>query len=98
MPTFFLVYHFPVPHFVYLARCADGSLYAGTCVNLKEREAKHNDGTGAKYTRSRLPVKFVYHEKKKTLSDARSREAAIKKMKRVAKLDLIRGKSDTIRA
>lgn len=65
-------------HFFYLARCSDGSLYAGTCMNLKERETKHNDGTGAKYTRSRRPVKIIYHEEYETLSQARSREALVK--------------------
>lgn len=67
-------------HYVYLARCCDGSLYAGTCLNLSEREAKHNNGTGARYTRSRRPVKIVYSERFKTLSDARKREAEVKRM------------------
>lgn len=78
-------------HYVYFARCADGSLYAGTCVNVAEREAKHNDGTGAKYTRSRRPVKMVYVEKYETLSEARKREAAVKRMSRAEKNALISG-------
>lgn len=68
-----------MPHYFYLARCADGSLYAGTCVDIQAREAKHNDGTGAKYTRSRRPVSIVYSEKFDTLSQARSREALVKR-------------------
>ncbi len=76
-------------HFFYLARCADGSLYAGTCLDLAEREAKHNDGTGAKYTRSRRPVTIVYHEECPTLSAVRKREAAVKKLTRDAKERLI---------
>lgn len=78
-------------HFFYLARCADGSLYAGTCLDLAEREAKHNDGTGAKYTRSRRPVTIVYHEELPTLSAVRKREAAVKKLTRDAKERLISG-------
>lgn len=78
-----------MPHYFYLARCSDDSLYTGTCVNLKEREQKHNDGTGAKYTRSRRPVRFVYHEEYVTLSDARKREAAVKKWSRRRKLGLL---------
>ncbi len=78
-----------MPHFFYLARCADGSLYAGTCLNLQERETKHNDGTGAKYTRSRLPVQIVYHEEFATLGEARSREAEIKRWKKTEKEKLI---------
>ena len=79
-------------HFVYLARCKDASLYTGTCVDLEAREAKHNDGTGAKYTRSRRPVKIVFFEECADLSSARSREAAIKKLSREEKLQLIQGR------
>lgn len=76
-------------HYFYLARCADGSLYAGTCLDLAAREAKHNDGTGAKYTRARGPVKIVYHETFATLSDARKREAEVKKWNKSEKEALI---------
>ncbi len=69
-----------VPHYFYLARCSDDSLYAGTCVDLSARETKHNDGRGAKYTRSRLPIRFIYHETFRTLGAARKREAAVKKL------------------
>lgn len=79
-----------VPHFFYLARCADDSLYAGTCLDLHKRLAKHNDGTGAKYTRSRRPVTLVYHEEHPTLSAVRKREAAVKRMPRAQKEALIR--------
>ena len=78
-----------MPHFVYLAECSDGSLYAGTCVDVKAREATHNAGKGAKYTRSRLPVRFVYSQRCKDLSAARRREAALKKLERTEKLTLI---------
>jgi putative endonuclease len=67
-----------VPFYFYLARCSDGSLYSGTCIDIKARERKHNEGKGAKYTRSRLPVKIVYHEEFTTLSEARRREAEVK--------------------
>ena len=76
-------------HYVYLARCADDSLYVGTCVDLAAREALHNAGTASKYTRSRLPVAFVYHEEHPTLSAVRKREAAIKKLSRTEKLKLL---------
>lgn len=78
-------------HFFYLARCNDGSLYAGTCLNLKERESKHNDGTGAKYTRSRTPVKIIYHEKFLSLGKARKRETEVKTFSKSQKEVLIRG-------
>ena len=45
--------------FVYLVQCADGSLYCGISSDLERRLACHNRGTGAKYTRSRRPVKLL---------------------------------------
>jgi len=77
-------------YYFYLARCSDGSLYAGSCKDLAEREQKHNDGTGAKYTRGRRPVKFVYHESFDTLGQALSREAEVKRLSKGKKEDLAR--------
>lgn len=76
-------------HYFYLARCGDGSLYAGTCVDLAAREAVHNSGKGAKYTRSRLPVAIVYHESFATLAEARRRENEVKKWKKEEKERLV---------
>lgn len=81
-----------MPHYFYLARCSDDSLYAGTCMDLAKREAAHNAGTGAKYTRSRRPIHIIYHEEFATLGEARSREIAVKKMKRNDKQALIKKK------
>lgn len=82
-------------HFFYLARCADGSLYAGTCLNLDERAQIHNDGKGAKYTRSRRPITIIYHEIFKTLSEARRREALVKRWTKEQKEKLIAAQSQT---
>ena len=49
-------------NYVYLLRCADGSLYCGWTTDPDARAAAHNSGRGAKYTRSRLPVSIVYLE------------------------------------
>jgi len=76
--------------FVYIVRCADNSLYTGITNDLVERIKKHNAGKGAKYTRSRLPVKLVWRERKSSERAARRREAMIKKLPRAAKLALIR--------
>lgn len=78
-----------MPHFFYLARCSDNSLYAGTCIDPADREKKHNEGKGAKYTRSRGPVKIIYTEIFETLSEARKREAEIKKWPKDKKEDLL---------
>lgn len=76
-------------HFTYLARCKDNSLYCGTCVDVEAREDKHNSGKGAKYTRAKGPVKIIYFEEYKTLSEARKREAEIKKWSKADKEELI---------
>lgn len=81
-----------MPHYFYLARCKDASLYSGTCIDPEEREAKHNDGTGAKYTRSRRPVTIVYTEEFATLGEARKREAEVKKWQKIRKEALLRRK------
>lgn len=73
-----------------MVRCNDGSLYTGITKDLEQRIAKHNDGTGAKYTRSRLPVTLVWHEVAMTESDARKREAEIKTWKRSDKFDFLK--------
>jgi len=80
-----------MPYYFYLARCADRSLYSGSCVDLKARERLHNEGKGAKYTRSRRPIRFVYHEIFSTLTEARRREAQVKNWSKVEKEQLVRG-------
>ncbi|NLK09289.1 MAG: GIY-YIG nuclease family protein, partial [Firmicutes bacterium] len=42
-------------HFVYIVRCADGTLYTGYTLDLEARINAHNAGRGAKYTRARRP-------------------------------------------
>ena len=77
-------------NYVYILRCADGSLYCGWTTDLKARTDAHNAGNGARYTRSRLPVEIVYHEEYEDRHDAMSREWHIKRMSREEKLFLIR--------
>lgn len=45
--------------YVYMLRCADGSLYTGVSTDVNRRVETHNKGRGAKYTRSRTPVSIV---------------------------------------
>ena len=75
--------------YVYILRCADGTLYTGWTTDPERRLKTHNDGAGAKYTRSRLPVCMVYCEECVDESAARRRECAIKAMTRAGKLELI---------
>ena len=76
-------------YYVYLVECVDGSLYCGYTNNLKKRIELHNNGQGAKFTRSRRPVHLVYHEVYHTKSEALQREAQIKKLSRLQKQNLI---------
>lgn len=76
-------------YWVYILRCADGTLYTGCTNDLSRRLAAHNAGKGAKYTRSRRPVELVYREKVPDKSAALRREAAIKGLSRGEKLALI---------
>lgn len=75
--------------FVYIVECRDGTLYTGWTTDVEARVRTHNSGNGAKYTRSRLPVKLVYFEEVENKSAALRREAAIKKLSREKKLKLI---------
>ncbi len=76
--------------FVYLLRCADGSLYTGISNDVPRRLEQHNAGTASRYTRSRLPVVLAYQEPQADQSLALKRELAIKALSREAKESLIR--------
>jgi predicted GIY-YIG superfamily endonuclease len=76
--------------FVYIVRCADGSLYTGITKDVKRRCQQHNAGTASRYTRSRRPTKLVWQEAQPSQSAALKREAAIKAMTRKEKLTMIR--------
>jgi len=76
-------------NYTYLLKCADGTLYCGWTSCLEERVRVHNEGKGAKYTRPRRPVELVYFECFETRQEAMRREAAIKKLSRLEKINLI---------
>lgn len=78
---------------VYILKCGDGSLYTGITRDLLERILTHNQGTGAKYTRGRLPVRLVYAEAVEDRPTALRRELAIKKLSRERKLRLINART-----
>ncbi len=74
--------------YVYIIECKDNSLYTGITNNLSKRLEVHNSGKGAKYTKTRLPVKLVYKEIYRTKEESLKREREIKKLKRREKLAL----------
>lgn len=77
---------------VYILECSDKSLYTGWTNDIEKRIQEHNNGKdGAKYTRSRRPVRLVYAETCSDLSQALQREARIKRLSRGKKVELIKG-------
>jgi putative endonuclease len=76
-------------HFVYIVRCADGTLYTGYARDPKARVRVHNSGRGARYTSGRRPVRLVYAESCESVGDALRREYALKRWSRTRKESLI---------
>ena len=76
---------------VYIVKCKDGSLYTGITTNLKRRVRQHNGEIkgGAKYTRSRRPVKLVWSMTLSNRSTASKEEYRIKQLSRKEKLRII---------
>jgi putative endonuclease len=81
----------PPTHFVYIVRCADGTLYTGYARDPVERAKAHNAGRGARYTSGRRPVVLVHAESFETKSAALRREHRLKKCTRAEKEALIAG-------
>ena len=79
-------------NFTYIVECSDHTLYTGWTNDLEKRIRAHNEGKGAKYTKSRRPVKLVYFEAFATKEEAMSREYRIKRMSRQEKLALLSDK------
>ncbi len=81
-------------HYVYLVECSDDTYYCGYTSSLKIRIREHNfSKTGARYTKSRRPVRLVYSEKLNSKTQALKREAKIKRLTRKEKESLILTKS-----
>ncbi len=83
---------------VYIVCCCDGTLYTGASNDVPARVQRHNAGKGARYTRSRLPVKLVWRKRVKDKSAALRLEAAMKKLSRAQKQLLVLRRFPTPRA
>ncbi len=75
---------------VYILRCSDDSLYTGMTNNIERRFAAHNQGTAAKYTRSRRPVELMATSVKMNRSDAMRLEIKIKKLPKTKKISTLK--------
>ncbi|MBM3151426.1 MAG: GIY-YIG nuclease family protein [Chloroflexi bacterium] len=78
-----------MPYFCYILECSDATYYTGWTTDPLRREARHNAGTGSRYTRSRRPVRLVYVEQLPDRPAAMRREAAIKALGRAEKQELV---------
>ena len=83
---------------VYMVSCADDTLYTGIAKNLSARIARHNAGDGAKYTRSRRPVRLVYQEPAPSRGAAQQREHALRRLPAHQKRALIAAARRQVRA
>ena len=76
-------------YYLYIVECSDGSLYTGWTKDLKKRLKSHNEGKGAKYTRSRIPVSLKFSKELSSKSLALKMEHRVKKLSRQQKLEII---------
>lgn len=74
---------------VYIVRCADGTLYTGYALDPEERIARHNAGKGAKYTAGRRPVTLVFTQRFRSRTRALQREYELKQWTRAEKEALL---------
>lgn len=75
--------------FLYLIKCADGSIYTGITVDLERRIKEHNSRKGAKAVKGKLPAVLIYREEYKSRSTASKRESIIKRLSHQQKLSLV---------
>ena len=76
--------------FIYLLRCADGTLYTGWTYDLSKRVHAHQTGRGARYTRTRRPIRLIYSEQLPSRREAMRREIVLKRWSRTRKLALVK--------
>ena len=76
---------------VYIVLCSDNTLYTGITNNLERRLKQHNNGTGAKYTKFRVPVSVIWSKEIGSKSDALKEEYRIKQLPREEKLKIVNG-------
>lgn len=79
---------------MYILRCADGSYYTGSTIDLDRRIAQHQAGEGANHTRKHLPVELVYHEHYPRIDLAFYREKQVQGWSKPKKDALIKGQLD----
>ena len=82
--------------YIYILKCSDGSYYTGSTVNLESRVYQHQQGKGANFTKTRLPVELVFYEEYDSIVDAFHREKQIQGWSRKKKEALINHECDKL--
>ncbi|WP_194397014.1 GIY-YIG nuclease family protein [Microbacterium atlanticum] len=82
--------------YMYILHCADGSTYVGSTLHLERRIAQHNEGEGALYTKTRLPVQLLYFEQFDRIDDAYRREKQVQGWGRAKRFALAAGHLDSL--
>jgi putative endonuclease len=87
-----------MPSHFYILRLQSGALYIGATKDLEKRYERHLDGTGGGTTSSDPPDSLVYSEEHESFSNARKREAQVKRWTRAKKEALVAGDKEKLRA
>ena len=86
-----------MPAWLYILRLSSGTLYPGATKDLEERYKSHLAGKGCRTTQIDPPIALVYSEEFKTFSEARKREAQIKRWARAKKEALVSGEMNKLK-
>jgi putative endonuclease len=81
---------------MYILKCCDGTFYTGSTIDLDKRLWEHQNGEGAKYTKTRLPVELVYYEQCDRIDEAFNREKQVQNWSRKKKIALINGNVESL--
>lgn len=83
--------------FVYMLRCADGTLYVGSTIDLERRIAQHQAGEGAQYTRRRRPVTLFWSQEVARIDDAFAWEKQLQGWSHEKRIAFAEGGLDAVR-
>lgn len=86
-----------MPGYTYILRCSDGTLYAGSTRDLRQRLEAHAQGVGSDYTTSRLPVELIWHAEFDRIDEAFALEKRIQGWSHAKRIAFIEGGYDAIR-
>jgi len=86
-----------MPAWIYIIRLKSGQLYIGSTTNLENRYKDHCSGKACRTTKIDPPVAILYTEELQTFSEARRREAQVKRWARSKKEALVSGDLTTLR-